>query len=64
MQIFILNIEEADSPYALTRSATVLDTVNWISLTLKKIKAGTVKKCLCKIWFGEGYVTDNLVKVS
>jgi hypothetical protein len=28
MQIFILNIEEADSPYALTRSATVLDTVN------------------------------------
>jgi hypothetical protein len=44
MQSLILNIEEADSSYALERSVSVLDAVNWIGLAVRKIKAETVKK--------------------
>jgi hypothetical protein len=41
MQSLILNVEEADSSYALTRSVPVLDAVSWIGLAVKKIKAET-----------------------
>jgi hypothetical protein len=47
MQSLILNVE-ADSSYALARSVSVLDAVNWIWLAVKKIKAETVKKCFAK----------------
>jgi hypothetical protein len=43
----ILIVEEADSSYALARSVSVLDAVNWIRLAVKKIKAETVKKSDC-----------------
>jgi hypothetical protein len=39
MQALISNVEEADSSYALARSVSVLDGVNWIELAVKKIKA-------------------------
>jgi hypothetical protein len=39
MQSSILNVEEADSSYALARSVSVQDAVNWILLAAKKIKA-------------------------
>jgi hypothetical protein len=39
MQSLIFNVEEADSSYALARSVSVLDVVNWIGLAVKKIKA-------------------------
>jgi hypothetical protein len=60
MQSLILNVEEADRSYALARSVSVLDAVNWIGFTVKKIKAETVKKCFAKAGFGESDVTDNL----
>jgi hypothetical protein len=44
MQSLISNVEEADSSYALARSVSVLDAVNWIGLAVQKIKAETVKK--------------------
>jgi hypothetical protein len=44
MQSLIFIVEEADSSYALARSVSVLDAVNWIRLAVKKIKTGTVKK--------------------
>jgi hypothetical protein len=44
MQPLILNIEEADSSYALAGSVSIRDAVNFITLAVKKIKAGTVKK--------------------
>jgi hypothetical protein len=44
MQSLISNVEKADSSYALARSVSVLDAVNWIGLVVKKIKAETVKK--------------------
>jgi hypothetical protein len=59
MQSLILNVE-ADSSYALARSVSVLDAVNWIWLAVKKIKAETVKKCFAKAGFGRSDVTDNL----
>jgi hypothetical protein len=43
MQSLISNVEEADSSYALTRSVSVLDAVNWIELAVKIITAQTVK---------------------
>jgi hypothetical protein len=53
MQSLILNVE-ADSSYALGRSVSVLDAVNWIGLAVKKIKAETVKKIvLLKLDLGE-----------
>jgi hypothetical protein len=58
----ILNIEEADSSYALALS--VLDAVNLIGLAVKKIKAETVKQCFAKAEFGESDVADNLDKAS
>jgi hypothetical protein len=39
MQSLILNVEEADSSYALASSVSVLDAVNWIRLAVKKITA-------------------------
>jgi hypothetical protein len=56
----ISTVEEADSSYALTRSVSVLDAVNWIMLSVKKIKAETVKKCFAKAGFGESDVACNL----
>lgn len=47
MQSLITNIKEADSSYALARSVSVLDAVNWIGLAVKRIKAETVKKVFC-----------------
>jgi hypothetical protein len=43
MQSSIPNVEDADSSYALARSVSVLDAVNWIGLAAEKIKAETVK---------------------
>jgi hypothetical protein len=43
MQSLISNVEEADSSYALPRSVTVMDAVNWIGLAVKIITAQTVK---------------------
>jgi hypothetical protein len=51
MQSFILNVEEADSSYALARSVSILDAVNWIRLAVTKIKAETTKKCFAKAGF-------------
>jgi hypothetical protein len=59
-QTLILNVEDADSSYALARSVSVLDAVNCIGLAVKKIKAGTVKKCFAEGEFGASYVADNL----
>jgi hypothetical protein len=59
----ILNLE-ADSAYALARSVSVLDAVNWIGLIVKKSKAETVTKCFAKAGFGESDVADNLGKAS
>jgi hypothetical protein len=59
-QSLILNIEEADSSYALARSVSVLDAVNWIRLAVKKIRAETVKNCFAAAGFGESDVADNL----
>jgi hypothetical protein len=53
MQSLGSNVEEADSSYALARSVSVLDAVNWIGLAVKKIKAETVKKCSTKVGFGK-----------
>jgi hypothetical protein len=64
IQYLILNVNEADISYALTRSVLVLDAVNWIRLTVKKIKAETVKKCFAKVGFGENDVADNLEEAS
>jgi hypothetical protein len=50
MQSLISNVEEADSFYASARSVSILDAVNWIRLTVKKIKAETVKKVFCYSW--------------
>jgi hypothetical protein len=57
MQSLILNI-------ALARSVSVLDAVNWIGVTVKKIKAETVTKCFAKAGFGESDVADNLGEAS
>jgi hypothetical protein len=51
---------QADSSYALARSVSVLDAVNWTGLAVKKIKAETVRKCFAKAGFGESDVADNL----
>jgi hypothetical protein len=64
MQSLISNIDEANSSYALTRSVSVLQAVNWIGLAVKKIKAETVKKCFAKAGFGESDVADNLKEAS
>jgi hypothetical protein len=64
MQSLISNIEGADSSYALARSVSVLDAVNWIRLAVKKIKAETAKKCFAKAGFGESDVADNLEEAS
>jgi hypothetical protein len=45
MQYLILNVERTYISYALSRSLSVLDAVNWIGLAVKKIKSETVKKC-------------------
>jgi hypothetical protein len=37
MQSLISNVEETDSSYALARSVSVLDAVNWIGLAVKII---------------------------
>jgi hypothetical protein len=60
----IWNVEEADSSYALAKSVSVPDAMNWIGLVLKKIKAETVKKCFAKAGFGESDAADNLEEVS
>jgi hypothetical protein len=64
MQSLILNVEEADSSYALARSVSVLGAVNWIGLAVKKIKAETVTKCFAKAGFWESDVADNLEDAS
>jgi hypothetical protein len=64
MQSLISNVEEADNSYALTRSVSVLNAVNWIGLAMKKIKEETVNKCFAKAGFGEGDVADNLEQAS
>jgi hypothetical protein len=64
MQSLISNVEEADNSYALARSVSVLDAVNWIWLAVKKIKEETVKECFAKAGFGEGDVADNLEETS
>jgi hypothetical protein len=53
MQSMILNVEEADSSYALARSVSVLDAVNWIGLAVKTIKAETVKSVLLQLGLGK-----------
>jgi hypothetical protein len=63
MQSLISNVE-AGSSYALARSVSVLDAVNWIRLAMKKTKAETVKTCFAKAGFGESDVADNLEDVS
>jgi hypothetical protein len=60
MRSLISNIKEADGSYALARSVSVLDAVNWSGLAVKKIKAETIKKCFAKSGFGESDVADNL----
>jgi hypothetical protein len=62
MHFLISNVEEADRCYALARSASVLDAVNWIVLAVKKITAERVKKCFAKAGFGESDMADNLVE--
>jgi hypothetical protein len=64
MQSLILNVEEADSSYALARSISVLDAVKWIGLAVKKIKAETVRKCFVKAGLGESDVAGNLEEAS
>jgi hypothetical protein len=64
MQSLILNVEEANSSYALARSVSVLGAVNWILLAVKKIKAETVKKCFAKSGFWESNVADSLEEGS
>jgi hypothetical protein len=64
MQSLILDIEEAYSSYAIARSVSVLDAVNWIGLAVKKIKAKTVKKTFAKAGFGESDVADNLEEAN
>jgi hypothetical protein len=64
MQSLILNVEEADSSYALARPVSVLGAVNWIGLAVKKIKAETVKKCFVKDGFGESDVADNFEEAN
>jgi hypothetical protein len=44
IQSLIWNVEEADSSYALARSASVPDAVNWIGLAVKKIKRSVLLK--------------------
>jgi hypothetical protein len=63
-QSLFLNIEEADSSYALARSVSVLDAANWIGWAVMNIKAETVKKCFAKTGFGESDVADNLEEAS
>jgi hypothetical protein len=55
---------EADSSYALAKSVSVLDAVNWIAWAVKKIKAETVKRCFAIAEFGESNVADNLKEAS
>jgi hypothetical protein len=43
MQSLISNIDEADISYALARSVSVLEAVNWIGLAVKKIRAEALK---------------------
>jgi hypothetical protein len=64
MQSLILDVEEADSSYALARSVLVLDAVNWIGLAVKNIKAETVKKSFAKAGCGESDVADNLEEAN
>jgi hypothetical protein len=64
MHSLILNVEEANSSYALAGSVSVLDVVNWIQLAVKKIKTQTLKKCFVKAAFGESDVADNLDEAS
>jgi hypothetical protein len=64
MQSLTLNVEEANSSYALARSVLVLVAVNWIRLAVKKIKAETARKCFAKAGFGESDVADNLEEAS
>jgi hypothetical protein len=64
MQSLILNVQEADSSYALAGAVSVLDAVNWIRFPVKKMKVETVKKCFAKGGFGESYVADNLEEAS
>jgi hypothetical protein len=42
MQSLVSNVEEVNSSYALARSVSILDAVNWIGLAVKKITAETV----------------------
>jgi hypothetical protein len=58
MQSLILNVEEADSSYALAKSVSVLDAVNWIGLAVKKIKAETISVLL---EFGLGKVLWQII---
>jgi hypothetical protein len=53
IQSLILNVEEANSSYALARSVSLLDAVNWIKLAVKKIKTKTVKSVLLKLGLGK-----------
>jgi hypothetical protein len=62
MRSLISNVEEADSSYALERSLSVLDAVNWVGLAVKKIKAETLRKCFTG--FKESDVADNLEDVN
>jgi hypothetical protein len=57
-------LEKANSSYELARYVSILDAMNWIGLTVKKIKAETVRKCFAKAEFGESDVADNLEEAS
>jgi hypothetical protein len=64
MRYLISDVEAADSSYAIARSVSVLDAVNWIGLALKKSEAETVKKSFAKAGFGERDVADNLEEAN
>jgi hypothetical protein len=52
--VFDFECRRSDSSYALARSVSVLDAVNWMGLAVKKIKAETVKKSvLLKLGLGK-----------
>jgi hypothetical protein len=61
LYIFFL---EANSSNALAKSVSVLDTVNWIGLAVKKTKAETVKRCSVKAGIEESDVGNNLEEAS
>jgi hypothetical protein len=64
MQSLILNAEDTNSSYALARSVSVLDAVNWVRLAVKKTKAGTVKKKTVLLKLGFEEACENIAAMS